>query len=79
MLSVSSIYNLLTTFPSGPVWGVTNFFPNKNFASFFNSSAPVTIFIPPALPLPPAWIWAFKTIFFVFSFLNLCSRSFSEN
>ena len=35
------------------------------------------IFTPPALPLPPAWIWAFKTSFWLFKLFAFSKISFT--
>jgi len=47
---------------------VTRTFPSKFLASSFNCSRLSTILTPPALPLPPAWIWALRTTLSVFIF-----------
>ena len=64
------MYILFTTRPSGPVCGVTKTFPNNFFASSTISFF-FTNFTPPAFPLPPACIWAFKTNWSVFRSLIL--------
>ena len=67
MLDDASTYNLFTSRPSGPVCGVISFLPNNFLDASANSSILFKIFTPPALPLPPACIWAFKTNFSVFN------------
>lgn len=61
MRDASSTHTRLTTRPSGPVWWVTRGLPNRPAAKAAASSAVWTTLTPPALPLPPACIWAFTT------------------
>ena len=56
MLDDSSTYNLLTSFPSGPVCGVTSLLPNNSLDALVSYSILLRIFTPPAIPLPPACI-----------------------
>src|SRR4051812_30562009 len=50
-----------TTLPFGPVWCVTRVEPSRRVASLSTSSIDLTTLTPPALPRPPACIWAFTT------------------
>ena len=55
--------------PHEPVCGVINFLPNNSLDALINSSMLLSIFTPPALPLPPACIWALSTYLSVFRLL----------
>ena len=75
MFEDSSTYNLLTSLPSEPVWCVIRVLPNNSFAAVANSSIVSKILTPPALPLPPAWICAFKTYLSVFNDFTFSNKS----
>src|SRR5262249_57632543 len=51
----------LTSWARGRGWWVTSVEPSSRLASVFTSSIDLTTLTPPALPRPPAWIWAFTT------------------
>src|SRR4051794_4727355 len=61
MLTPCSMSRRLTTRPAGPVWGVTRVMPRIFWAISTAAIAPLTTLTPPALPRPPAWIWALTT------------------
>src|SRR5207249_10592599 len=47
--------------PSGGVCGVLSFIPRICFATRSAAAASSATLMPPALPRPPAWTWAFTT------------------
>src|SRR2546428_5727500 len=68
MPAPSSMSRRRTLRPFGPVWCVTKVLPSNSFANAGTSAPFFVSLTPPALPRPPAWIWAFTTYTGAFSF-----------
>src|SRR3989454_11302308 len=68
MPAPSSMSRRHTLRPFGPVWCVPKVLPSNSFANAGTSAPFFVSLTPPALPRPPAWIWAFTTYTGAFSF-----------